>query len=172
MDVNTAGIWDGMNRLSAAYLLLITTSIQVYYLPILSAIQNKKLLWKEIIKTEKILIPITFCAFLLIFLFRNLIINVLFTSEFNLMKSIFVYQLLGDIIKIAAWIIAYVMYAKAMTKQLILTDNIFTFMYVGLSYLLISYLGYGLNAVYYSFIFNNIVYLIFMYFFMRNNLLR
>lgn len=167
MDMNTAGIWDGMNRLSAAYLLLITTSIQVYYLPTLSAIKEKKLLWKEIIKTEKIIIPLTIFMFLIIFLFRGIIIEILFTKEFYLMKSVFAYQLLGDLIKIGAWIISYTMYAKAMTKQLILTDTIFTFIYVLTSYIMMNLFGYGLNSVYYAFILNNVLYFIFIYFFMK-----
>lgn len=168
MDMDTAGIWDGMNRLSAAYLLLITTSIQVYYLPTLSVIKDKKLLWNEIMKTEKIIIPLAFFMFLIIFLFRGLIIDILFTKAFYLMKTVFAYQLLGDLIKIAAWIISYTMYAKAMTKQLILTDTLFTIMYVLVSYIMMNFLGYGLKAVYYSFIFNNIIYFLFMYFFMKN----
>lgn len=167
MDMNTAGIWDGMNRLSAAYLLLITTSIQVYYLPTLSAIKEKKLLWKEIIKTEKIIIPITIFMFLIIFLFRGIIIEILFTKEFYLMKSVFAYQLLGDLIKIGAWIISYTMYAKAMTKQLILSDTIFTFIYVLTSYIMMNLFGYGLNSVYYAFILNNVLYFMFIYFFMK-----
>ena len=172
MDLTVAGIWDGMNRLSAAYLLLITTSIQVYYLPTLSFIKNNKLLWKEIIKTEKIIMPITFLMFVAIFFCRGLIINVLFTKEFYLMKSVFALQLFGDFIKIASWIIAYTMYAKAMTKNLIITDNIFTFIYVAISYIFLNHTNFGLNSVYYAFILNNCIYLVFMYFFMRNKLLK
>ena len=52
MNITAAGIWDGMNRLSAAYLLFLTASIQVYYLPTLSFIKDNKILWKEIIRTE------------------------------------------------------------------------------------------------------------------------
>lgn len=172
MDLTVAGIWDGMNRLSAAYLLLITTSIQVYYLPTLSFIKNNKLLWKEIIKTEKIIMPITFLMFVVIFFCKGLIINVLFTKEFYLMKSVFALQLFGDFIKIASWIIAYTMYAKAMTKNLIITDNIFTFIYVAISYLFLNHTNFGLSSVYYAFILNNCIYLVFMYFFMRNKLLQ
>ena len=172
MDLKVAGIWDGMNRLSAAYLLLITTSIQVYYLPTLSFIKDKKLLWKEIIKTEKIIIPISLIIFVVIFFCRGIIIEVLFTKEFYLMKSVFALQLIGDFIKIISWIIAYTMYAKAMTKNLILTDNIFTFMYVTISYYFLKHTDFGLKSVYYAFILNNTIYLVFIFLFMRNKLLK
>ena len=172
MDLKVAGIWDGMNRLSAAYLLLITTSIQVYYLPTLSFIKDKKLLWKEIIKTEKIIIPISLIIFVVIFFCRGIIIEVLFTKEFYLMKSVFALQLIGDFIKIISWIIAYTMYAKAMTKNLILTDNIFTFIYVTISYYFLKHTDFGLKSVYYAFILNNTIYLVFIFLFMRNKLLK
>lgn len=172
MDINVAGIWDGMNRVSSAYLLLITTSIQVYYLPTLSYIQDRKLLWREILKTEKIIIPLTFGMFVIIFLFRGLIVNILFTKEFYMMKSVFAYQLIGDLIKISAWIISYTMYAKAMTKQLIITDNVFTFMYVLVSYTIMNNTSNGLESVYYAYIINNVIYLLFMYFFMKTYITR
>ena len=167
MNIDVAGIWDGMNKLSAGYMLLITTSIQVYYLPTLSFIKDKELLWKEIIKTEKIILPLSLLLFSIIYLFRGIIINLLFTKEFFLMKSIFAYQLFGDLIKIASWILSYTMYAKAMAKQLIITDNLFTLIYVVFSYFLMKALNYGLDAVYFAYIINNIIYLIFMYFFMK-----
>ena len=171
MNLKVAGIWDGMNRLSAAYLLLITTSIQVYYLPTLSYIKDNKLLWKEIIKTEKIVIPITLIMFIVIFFFRSIIINILFTKEFYQMKSVFALQLFGDFIKIISWIIAYTMYAKAMTKNLIITDNVFTFIYVATSYFFLKHTHFGLSSVYYAFILNNTIYLIFITLFIRKKIL-
>lgn len=167
MDLDTAGIWDAMNRLSAAYMLLFTSSIQVYYLPTLSAIKDRKLLWKEILKTEKIILPIILVFFTSLFLFRGLLIEILFSKEFYLMKSIFIYQLIGDFIKVAAWIFAYVMYAKAMSKELIITDNIFTVTFVAMSYFLMHKMNYGLNAVYFGYILNNLVYLVVMYWLIR-----
>ena len=166
ISLDMAGIWDGMNRLSAAYLLLLTTSIQVYYLPTLSSILNPHLLWKEIIKTEKVMLPLVTFMFILIFLFRGVIIDVLFTKQFYAMKELFVLQLLGDLIKVAAWIISYTMYAKAMTKQLIITDNIFTITFIAFIYFFINKLG--LKAVYYGYILNNTVYLIVIFFFLKN----
>ena len=88
------------------------------------------------------------------------------------MKSVFALQLIGDLIKIASWIIAYTMYAKAMVKNLIITDNIFTFFYVGISYLFLTHSNFGLSSVYYAYIINNLVYLVFIYFLMKKYLLK
>ncbi len=170
MDIVAAGIWDGMNRLSAAYLLFLTASIQVYYLPTLAFIKDNKLLWKEILRTERIILPLALVIFIFIFLFRGFIIDVLFTKEFYLMKSVFALQLIGDLIKIASWLISYTMYAKAMVKNLIITDNLFTFFYVLVSYLFLTQSHLGLSSVYYAYILNNLIYLVFIYFFMKKHL--
>lgn len=168
INIDTAGVWDGTLRLSSAYLLLITTSIQVYYLPTLSYIKDRKLLWKEIIKTEKIIIPITAISFFILFLFKGIIVDILFSKEFFLMKDVLVFQLIGDLIKIAGWIIAYTMYAKAMTKQLIISDIIFSFTYVLFSYILLNVMKGDPKSVYYAYIINYIIYFFAMYWLLKN----
>lgn len=170
LSIETAGIWDGMNRLSNAYLLLLTTSIQVYYLPTLSAITQPKKLWAEIVRSEKIALPLIILMFTVLYFFRGLVVDVLFSKEFGLMKDVFVYQLIGDVVKIAGWMLAYTMYAKAMTKQLIISDNVFTAFNLVLCYLLID--NYGLKAVYYAYIVNGAVYLTFMYFFIKRSIFK
>lgn len=167
MSLEVAGIWDGMNRLSSAYLILITTSIQIYYLPLLSYIKDRKLLWREIVKTEKIILPLTLIAFILIYIFRGIIIEILFSPKFYLMQSIIGLQLIGDLIKVGSWIMAYTFYAKAMTKQLILTDTIFTTTYVIIAYLFLTQTNLGLSSVYVAYIINNIIACSFNYFIMK-----
>jgi PST family polysaccharide transporter len=160
-----AGNWDAMNRLSNAYLVLLTTSIQVYYLPTLSSIKEGKLLWREIIRSEKIILPLVSLMFIILFIFRSSVIDLLFTKEFAIMKEVIIFQLIGDLIKVGSWVLSYTMYAKAMTKQLIITDNAFTVLYLALSYFLIR--NFGFESVYYAYIINNLVYGCFIYFFLK-----
>jgi PST family polysaccharide transporter len=49
-----AGYWEAMWRLSGAYLLLVTTTLSVYYLPRLSEIKGKDQIRKEIFYGYKI----------------------------------------------------------------------------------------------------------------------
>jgi len=170
MSIETAGIWDGMNRLSNAYLILLTTSIQVYYLPTLASISDPKKLWSEIMRSERVVLPLIIFLFVLLFLCRGVIVNVLFSPEFYLMKNVFLYQLVGDLVKVAGWMLAYTMYAKAMTRSLIITDNLFTLINIALCFLLIS--SYGLNAIYYAYIINGTIYLIFIYLFLKHYILK
>src|SRR5690606_21950834 len=102
-SVTSAGYWEGMNRISGLYLLFVTTSFIVYYLPKLSEIKTNILLRNEIIKTYKVITPIIAGSLILIFLLKNLVINILFTKEFYPMKDFFFWQLLGDFFKIMSW---------------------------------------------------------------------
>lgn len=47
------------------------------------------------------------------------------------MLELFPYQFLGDIIKIASWLISYLMIAKAMARLFITMEIIFSFLLVG-----------------------------------------
>lgn len=125
ISLNTAGLWEGMNRISAMYLMLITTSISVYYLPRLAELKEQKGLRHEILKTYKLVIPLLLILCLSIFLFRDIIIRILFSPEFIPMRELFAYQMIGDFFKIASFLLAYLFWAKAMTKHYIITEIIF-----------------------------------------------
>lgn len=170
ISLPVAGNWDAMNRLSNAYLVLLTTSIQVYYLPTLSSIKSPAKLWTEIMKSEKIILPLVSLMFIFLYLLRNTVIEVLFTREFYLMKDVILLQLIGDLVKVGSWILSYTMYAKAMTKALIISDNLFTITYIGLSYILMR--QFGFHSVYYAYIINNIMYATFIYFFLKSFILK
>lgn len=101
------------------YLLVITTSLSVYYLPRLAELRNKNELRKEIFSVYKLIIPLLVAATIVIYFLRKLIIQILFTKEFAGMQELFGFQLVGDIFKMAGWILGYLMIAKAMTKTYI-----------------------------------------------------
>lgn len=168
ITVEEAGFWDSMLKISSAYMLLITTSIQIYFLPTLSAIKEPHLLWKMISKVNKIIIPTVIFCLAILYLFRQQVVLVLFSKEFLPITDFFMLQIIGDIIKIASWSFAYLMYAKAMTKELIVSDNIFTLTYLIGVYFSVDYLH--LEGVYVSNIINNLVYLVFIYFFIKKHL--
>ncbi len=165
LSATSAGIWEAMNRLSGAYLLIIQSSIQVYYLPTLASLKDKASITKEIISAQKIILPICIIGFIGIYFLRMPIIHLLFTKEFDVLGDLMIYQLIGDLIKIAAWLVAYVMYARSMTKALVLSDNVFTALNIALIFLLID--SMGLKSVYIAYILNSLIYLVFMVIFYK-----
>lgn len=136
-----AGWWEGMQRISNMYLMVITTSFSVYYLPRLSEITDAKELRHEIIKSYKVIVPILLLGFSLIYIMRFFVIKLLFTPDFMPMSHLFAWQLAGDFFKICSWLIAYLMVAKAMLKMFIITEIIFSVNRLVISLLLVNING-------------------------------
>lgn len=120
----SAGYWEAMWRLSAAYLMLVTTTLSVYYLPRLSELNHHDDIKAEILQGYRFILPCAAICGLVIYLLRDVIIHILFTSDFLPMRSLFAWQIVGDTLKIGSWILAYVMLGKAMFKLFILSEII------------------------------------------------
>lgn len=163
-----AGYWQAIWRISETYLMLITTTLAVYYLPKLSSIQDKAELRAELLYGYKIIMPIVIVTALAIYIFRDFIIHILFTEKFSPMAELFLYQLIGDVVKIAAWLLGYIMVAKAMTKLFIFSEIFFVWSFVGFVVLFVDM--YGLIGVTMAFLANYLIYAIFLYFSLRGYL--
>jgi PST family polysaccharide transporter len=150
-----AGYWQSVTRISDYYLNFITTVMAVYYLPRLSEINDKKELQTEVWKMSKIILPLVAGMSFLIWVFRYLVIRIILTPKFLPSAELYAYQFLGDFFKIAAWLLAYVMLAKAMKYLFIATEIIFSASYVLLCYFLID--KFGIIGATYGFLINNII---------------
>ncbi len=126
ISLTQAGIWEGMNRISNMYLMVITSSLSVYYLPRLAEIKSDVELRNEIFSIYKMVIPFLLLATLGIYGMRDIIITLLFNKEFEGMRELFAYQLLGDFFKIASWLLAYLMLARSMTKLFVVSEVLFS----------------------------------------------
>lgn len=168
LSVADAGIWEGMNRISSMYLSVITSAFSIYYLPRLSEIQDLKELRNEIFRCYKVIVPFMLGSMIAIYLFRHLVLRILFTPEFYSMERLFPWQLMGDFFKICSWMLAFLMVAKAKTKMFITTEIVFTVLYAALSFLFLRIngivgltQGYLLNYIFYfiamAFLFKNII---------------
>ncbi len=162
---DSAGYWQGIWYISTMYLMLVTTTLGVYYLPRLSEIQDNKELRKEIFSGYKIIMPIVILASLIIFLLKEYVILIAFSKDFMPMMELFAWQLIGDVIKIASWLLAYLMLAKAMTKVFIYTEVLFSALFVGLSLLFVD--KFGLVGITYAYALNYLLYLVMMIFIFR-----
>ena len=165
ISATDAGIWEGINSVSNMYLSVITTAFGIYYLPRLSELSDKNELRNEIFRCYKVFIPMLLIICLLIYLLRFFIIWLLFTPEFQSMEGLFTWQLAGDFFKICSWMLAYIMVAKAQTKQYISTEIVFTLLYVALAFACLRLNGIvGLVQGYFV---NYVLYMIAMAFMFR-----
>lgn len=166
ISITEAGWWDGMNKISHMYLTVITTSLSVYILPRMSELTDKWELKKDILKSYKLIIPFMLVSTLVIYLLRHFIIWLLYTPEFYPMESLFIWQLLGDIFKIAAWLLSYLMLAKLKTKAFIVTEVL-----SGLTSLIIRYVcmkQYGVVGLNIGYMINYILYFLCMVWLFRD----
>jgi PST family polysaccharide transporter len=152
------GYYEAVSRISGIYLTLITTTLSVYYLPRLSALTDKKQLKHEIINGYKLIIPLLVLMSGTIYLTRYLIIDLAFTNDFSKMESYFLPQLIGDFFKIASWLLAFLMLAKAMVKLFIFTEIVFTASLIVLTHYFVGIFGgegaviaYCANYIFYFF---------------------
>lgn len=165
ISVTEAGWWEAMNRISNMYLMVITTSFSVYYLPRLSELTDKRELRNEIFRSYKVIVPCLLIGFALIYILRYWVIRLLFTPDFYPMENLFFWQLLGDFFKIASWVLAFLMVAKAMTKWYIFTEILFCTSRVCLGFIFMHFNGVvGINQGY---CINYFAYLLMMIFIFR-----
>jgi PST family polysaccharide transporter len=160
-SLQVAGWWEGINRLSGMYLMIITSSFGVYYLPKLSELSDGKAIKKEIKTAYKVIIPVLLVGLSCVYFARFLIIKTLFSPEFMGMADLFLWQLVGDFLKISSWLIAYLMHAKAMAKLFVLTEIGFSLSYITLAIFLSRLIE--LNGVVFGYAVNYAVYFVAMY---------
>ncbi len=165
LSINAAGYWQGMMRVSDGYLMLITTSLSVYYLPKLSALVTNSEIRLEVLNGYKIILPTVLIGCITIYLSRFYVIEVLFSKKFFQMESLFFWQLIGDFFKMASWVLAFLMLAKAKTTIYIITEIGFSALYVLLSYALIQIFGIRGTAI--SFALNYFIYMLVMIYIFR-----
>lgn len=137
-----AGYWEAMIRLSTVYLLLVTTTLGVYYLPRLSELNAIDEIKKEVYLGYKFIFPLAVLGGICAFILRDWIINLLFSPSFAPMQDLFLWQMMGDALKIGSWILAYLMLSKAMTKLYICTEIIFTVSLIALTYICTQVFGF------------------------------
>ncbi len=164
ISTESAGYWQGVVKLSDIYMSVITSSLMLYYLPRLSEIKLRSELRKEIFLGYSMLIPLMVIIGLTIFFMRDLIIQILYAPSFTPMRELFPFQILGDFFKIASWLLAFQMVAKAKGKMFIITEILFSLSYLGFALWFIS--TRGIIGITYAYALNYFLYfLLFVYLF-------
>ena len=161
------GYWQAMTKISDVYLLIITMTLSYYYLPLLAELRSGDALRREVWTAYKYLIPLACVLALPIYLLRDFVTAVLFTKDFSPMRDLFFWQLIGDVIKICSWLLAYLMVAKAMTVEYIASEIIFSATLVGLTMWCTAKMG--IQGAVFAFALNYFGYWIVMFFICRKH---
>lgn len=156
-----AGIWTGMTNLSKNYMAFSTSIFTLYVLPKFAAIQSRAAFFTELKNIYKTLLPIFGTGILLVYLFRNLVITMVY-PEFYTMEPLFKWQLLGDFIRLASIVLSYQFVAKRMVKSFIFTEILSLGLFYGLAYYLTDI--YGVEGVVMAHLFRTLIYIVVVFF--------
>ncbi|WP_456440395.1 O-antigen translocase [Psychroserpens sp.] len=144
-----AGSWEGMWRISAIYIMFLTTTFKFYLLPTFSKISGEDLK-KEVFKVWTLSIPTIIIITLSVYFLKDFIIPLLFSKEFILINTILLFHLLGDAIKINSWVLGNILVAKANTKVFIIFQIGWAVIFCSLSIILIKTHGFvGVSVAYF-----------------------
>lgn len=138
---DVAGCWQGMQKISDAYLMIVYTALGTYFLPKLANLQTREVISKEISNGYKLIMPFVIISVVVIYFLRDFIIHLLFAKSFGAMRDMFFWQLIGDFFKIATYLVSYLLLAKAKTMLFMVTEIIFGLSFPLLSYLFINMAG-------------------------------
>lgn len=153
------GYWQAVSKVSDAYLLFLTAAINIYYLPKLAATHDRAALAFELRKAFRYLLPAVVALAAVVYVLRSWVTRVLFSADFASANVLYGPQLVGDVIKIAAFILSYLMLAKAMTRLFVVSECVFALSYLALVYAFTAH--FGLVGAMYAFALNYLLYLAF-----------
>lgn len=141
IGIQQAGYWEAITRISSYYLLFVSTILTLYFLPKLTVAQNnyetKKVFWSF----YKTIFPLFLTGGTILYFTRFLIVNILFTSEFLPVTTLFFWQLLGDVFKMGSWILGYQFFAKKLTQAFIISELFSLFVIYFSSFFLVHIFG-------------------------------
>lgn len=153
------GYWQAVSKVSDAYLLFLTTAINIYYLPKLASTHGRAALMLELRHAYRYLLPVVMVLAVAVYVMRDWVTRLLFSADFASANALYGPQLLGDVIKIASFVLSYIMLAKAMTRLFVISECVFAVTYLLLVYVFTA--RFGLVGAVYAFAANYLLYLVF-----------
>lgn len=137
IGLKEAGYWEAMNRISDYYLMFVNSFIALYLVPKLTKTNTKKAFKHEVGAFCKGIMPYFLGLLILIFLCRYYVVTLIFSQDFLPTKSLFLWQILGDIARVLAMVFAYQFLAKKMFSHFIIIEIfLFSTLYFTSIYLL------------------------------------
>nr|WP_252723168.1 O-antigen translocase [Tamlana agarivorans] len=135
ISIEEAGYWTAMSLISQNYMSFASGLFTLYVIPKFARIYNGQVFKKEVLFIYTTILPIFGTGMLLVYVFRNLIISIVYPN-FTGIEPMFKWQLLGDFVRLASWVVAHQFLAKKMVKSFIFTE----LLSLGLFYFLSKYL--------------------------------
>lgn len=169
-SIEEAGIWDAINRFSGFYMVFFNSGLSLYYMPKLASLKTDFEFKTELKSYFKIIVPIFLLMLVIIFLSKQVIINLAFTAAFSNINQLLIWQLLGDFFKIMTLAFGYQIAVKTMMKEYFIGEIFFNVSYFLLSVYLMK--TNAIEGVLEAYFYTNVVLFFLILFFFRKILLK
>lgn len=147
---NYAGLWEAMNRISGMYLMMVSTTLVIYFVPKFSELKTRVEINNELVYAYKLILPAIACICVGLYIFRDFITLILFSKDFFEMRDLYLWQLIGDFIKTISWLMGCLLAAKAMWKEHIFSQIFFTVLLYALTVVFTRLIGFEGAALAYA----------------------
>lgn len=140
--------------------LLFTAMAMEYYPRIAQSIKSNKRTQVYVAQQINITLLFLLPVITMFLLFKNIIVEILYSSEFNIIVPLISYAVIGTIFKAVSWSMAFVILAKGNGKVYIITESISSA--IGLILNIIGYNMWGLAGIGISYVLWYFIYTIIM----------
>ncbi|WP_299128914.1 O-antigen translocase [uncultured Winogradskyella sp.] len=164
ISVEDAGYWTAVTFISKNYMVFATGLFTLYVIPKFANINNQTDFKNEVINIYKTILPIFGIGMLLVYIFRNLIIDIIYPNFLG-MEPLFKWQLVGDFIRLCALVLSHQFLAKRLVKSFVITEIISLILFYVLTKLFIPL--YGTEGVVMAHLVRYIIYFIIVIFVVR-----
>jgi O-antigen/teichoic acid export membrane protein len=168
VGIDQAGYWETMTRISSYYMLFVGTILSVFFLPKLASAKTNGETKTVFLSYYKSILPPFIVGISLIYALRFFIVELLFTKEFLPVASMFFWQLVGDVLKVAFLILGYQFFAKKLTVAFIISEIASLAILYFLSNYLIQF--FGIQGVLIAQVLDNFIYLSVLVVYFRRSL--
>ncbi|ALI98173.1 hypothetical protein DC20_03245 [Rufibacter tibetensis] len=136
------GLWQSVVKISDSYTMVYVSILGMVYYPKIAALLPQPQALQVYVKSIFYLLVPALAVGLLIFWWqRDFFIQLLFHREFLAARDLMNYQVLGDFLKMTAWVLSYIITVQARVKLYILTQLGSGLLYVTLVACLMPLLG-------------------------------
>lgn len=157
--IEAVGLLHGITRLSDMILTVLLGLFGLYFAPRFAEVKTKSDVLRELRWALILYMPLLIVVSVLLYLFRDTFIPLVFTKEFYAMRELFPWQLFGNILRLLSWIFGYVLIAKANPLFICIYEAITLLLWLGFGKYLIRLNGavgatqaYALNYAIYALI--------------------
>lgn len=115
MGLEIAGFWQGLIRLSGAYLGFFSVLLASIFMPTLSRVSCLETCRRLVLAKVLQLGCCFFCFAIFLIVLREYLIPIVFSQEFFPISQIMHWQLLGDFFRVCSYVIGFLLVAKSRT---------------------------------------------------------